>query len=108
LEHRANRNPVEVEVEIVEKLQLAFRDYPIQLVNCVGKPMLTSLAWLSLAHYCVAPWGAGLAKARWICNLPSYVLLSNFCREHKNDVRIYDDIKFTQNPTTLTFVPQEF
>jgi len=106
-EHRATRPPIEVEMEIVARIESALRGNPVHIISCIAKPMLANLAWLSQADYCVAPWGAGLAKARWACNLPAYVLLNNFCRDNKKDIRIYSDSEFMQDPTPVQFASRD-
>ena len=108
LEHRASRRPIDVEHEIVEAIKAGLRSTAATIIDCVGMTMLDNLAWLSCAHYCIAPWGAGLAKFRWVCNLPSYVLLSQACLKYKNDIHIYDSPKFVEAPTTQTLVPASF
>lgn len=103
LEHRAARRPVDVEHEMAARIQAGLQDLPVRVVNCVGMAMLDNLAWLLRADACVAPWGAGLAKYRWACNLPAYVLVSNFNRKHKNDIHIYSDAAFMDAPTEVQF-----
>ena len=103
LEHRAARRPVEVEHEMAASIQAGLQNLPVRVVSCVGLPMLDNLAWLLRADACVAPWGAGLAKYRWACNLPAYVLVSNFNRKHKNDIHIYGDPAFMEAPTEVLF-----
>ncbi len=103
LEHRAARRPVEVEHEMAAGIQAGLQGLPVRVVSCVGMPMLDNLAWLLRADACVAPWGAGLAKYRWACNLPAYVLVSNFNRKHKNDIHIYGDPAFMETPTEMQF-----
>jgi len=103
LEHRAARRPVEVEHETAASIQAGLQGLPVRVVSCVGMPMLDNLAWLLRADACVAPWGAGLAKYRWACNLPAYVLVSNFNRKHKNDIHIYGDPAFMEAPTEVQF-----
>ncbi len=103
LEHRAARRPVDVEHEAAARIQAGLQGLPVRIVNCVGMAMLDNLAWLLRADACVAPWGAGLAKYRWACNLPAYVLVSNFNRKHKNDIHIYGDPAFMETPTEVQF-----
>ena len=103
LEHRAARRPVDVEHEMADRIQAGLQGLPVRIVNCVGTAMLDNLAWLLRADACVAPWGAGLAKYRWACNLPAYVLVSNFNRKHKNDIHIYGDPAFMDAPTEVQF-----
>jgi hypothetical protein len=104
LEHRATRKPVAVEHEVVAEIKAGVQGLPATVIDCVGMTMLDNLAWLVCANYCVAPWGAGLAKYRWVCNLPSYILISNYNQKSKNDVNIYHDPKFMESPAPLTFV----
>jgi hypothetical protein len=108
LEHRATRPVFEVEKEIAAAIKVGLTGQPVTVIDCVGMPMLENIAWLSLAHYCVAPWGAGLAKYRWVCNLPTYVLISQFCLKNKNDLYIYNDPIFMEDPSPVMFSKPDF
>jgi hypothetical protein len=105
LEHRASRKPVDVERDVVVAIRAGLESDRLKIVDCVGMSTFENLGWLLNAHYCVAPWGAGLAKYRWICNIPSYVLVSQYCHKHKNDIMIYSDMKFMESPSRMVFSP---
>ncbi len=101
LEHRADRRPMDVEIEVAEAIRSGLRDDSVTIVDCVGMTVPDNVAWLSQAHFCVTPWGAGQSKYRWVCNLPSYVTLNRFSLRHKGDVHIYHSPDFVEDPTTL-------
>jgi hypothetical protein len=105
---RASETVIEAEKEIFRAIAEGLRNDPVTLVNCVGLTVLDNLAWLSLAHYVVAPWGSAMAKYRWACNLPGHALISTFCLRHKQDIHVYDDPAFIEAPTTLSLSPPEF
>ncbi len=105
LEGRARRPPIEVERSVVTTLRGALAHLPITIVDCVGMTILDNLAWAQIADMAIAPWGAGLAKYRWICNTPTYVLASRFNQTHKADLHIYSDPTFMEDPSAQWMVP---
>lgn len=104
LEHSASRRPVDIEREVVEKVKAALVDREVRFVSCVGMTPLENLAWMSIADYCVAPWGAGLAKVRWVLDLPCFILVNNECARGKGDLRLYDSPEFVDSSVTCRFV----
>ena len=107
LEHRADRRPMDVEIEVAEAIKAGLRDEAVTIVDCVGMTVTDNVAWLSQAHFCVTPWGAGQSKYRWVCNLPSYVTLNRFSLRHKGDVNIYHSPEFVEAPSPLTLATPE-
>ena len=107
LEDRADRQPVEVERQIVADLRSALGDRAVKIVDCVGMTVPDNLAWMRTADFCVAPWGAGLAKYRWVLNLPTYVLISNVCKRTKGDIHIYRGADNMETPTSQVYVSEE-
>ena len=59
------------EQRIAELLAYHVRDdASMQVIDIIGAPLRTSIFWCNRAAFFVTPWGAGLAKYRWVCNRP--------------------------------------
>lgn len=76
------------EVEMAEFLVNSFPENVKSLVGCSVSENISAIANSKVA---IAPWGAGLAKLSWICNLPVIVLSSLTVRDRKDDFNIYQD-----------------
>jgi hypothetical protein len=106
-ERLANKAPVEVEREIVDKLSARFGDdRSVVIISTIGAPMSESIHWCNRSDFFITPWGAGLAKYRWVCNRPGLVLASpRFLREAgEQTVHLYDSPEFMEDPSRLEFV----
>lgn len=76
----------------------------LSLVNLVGSVMERSVFWCANATCFVAPWGAGLAKYRWIGNLPGVILSSRWNIEHRSDFNIYITSRYMEDPSCLAVI----
>ncbi len=107
-ESRAASPPEEVEAEIARTLAATFAGTGAQIVDLVGRPIAAGLLWLEAAAFFVAPWGAGLAKYRWVANKPGLILSSRWVLTNKGDLHIYDDARTMEAPTPVLFIePQD-
>ena len=61
------------------------------------------MIWCSEAHFFVAPWGAALAKYRWVCNTPGLTTVGAWNLQHRSDLAIYHHPDAMENPTPLAF-----
>jgi hypothetical protein len=69
--------PIALEQDVVAELARIYRDdESVRIISTIGKPMAESIFWASHAKCFVAPWGAGLSKYKWVCNLPGLVVTS--------------------------------
>ncbi len=100
-EHLAVRPPTAVELEVAEALEAHARQLPLTFINNIGAPLLTSLAWCDVATGFIAVWGDGLAKYRWVANLPGFILSSRANLGRRNDFDIYDSPQYMENPTKV-------
>ncbi len=100
--------PDQVEREILVKLCRAFaHDDRVKLISTLGSPVSSSIFWGSRADFFVAPWGAGLAKYRWVCNLPGVIVSSRYFLRHPES-RLYDDEHYLEDPApTFRIEPEE-
>jgi len=99
-----NRAPIETELEILAAMQRRAQGSRISVVSTIGCPLVTSLIWGSFCQAFVAPWGAGLAKYRWICNKPGFVITSKWNLQNRTDLHIYSAAEITEDPTSIEFV----
>ncbi len=106
-ESRAARSPLQVERQLAERLRQRFQHGAAMLVDTIGQPIAASLVWAERCDCFVSVWGASLAKYRWVCNKPGYVLTSRHNLGHRADLHIYDASSFTESPTPLCFIPPE-
>jgi len=106
-ENLTEQSPAEVELSIVEEIRTRFADdESVQVISTVGKPMSASIVWCRRAAFFVTPWGAGLAKYRWVCNQRGLVVASRRFFRHAGarTVHLYDSAQYMEAPTPLNFV----
>jgi len=70
----ARRPPLEVERQIAAHLRRLQVGHDVLVVDTLGAPIRTSLAWCEQSDCFVSIWGASLAKYRWACNKPGLVV----------------------------------
>ena len=102
----AARSVLDAENEILDavKNRYAGRN-DIEIVSTVGATMAVTVFWCSRSCLFITPWGAGLAKYRWLCNRPGLVVGGHrFLRygEHLN-THLYDAREFMEAPTRVVF-----
>ena len=104
-ESQAIQSPLAVERDVMDAMRARFDRQPVVLLDTLGEPLATSLAWAQACDGFVALWGAGLAKYRWVANKPGLIVTSRWNLENKGDLHIYSDEAFMDGPTPLVFVP---
>jgi len=98
------RTPVDVEHEIVGKLQQRFAGSGLIFIDTIGATMHRSIFWGHHCNFFVTPWGAGLAKYKWIANKPGLVLAGQLYQRLGFDLHIYDAAEFLESPTPMTII----
>lgn len=104
-EDAASQSPLAVERGVVDAMRQRFAGQPVTLLDTLGEPLATSLAWSQACDGFVAVWGAGLAKYRWVANKPGLIVTNRWNLENKGDLHIYDAGAYMADPTPLVFVP---
>ena len=79
----------------------------IKISDSIGAPISASVAWSMAADCFVSIWGASLAKYRWVCNTPGFVISSRYNLLHRIDLHIYDAPQYMEAPTPLLFADPE-
>lgn len=100
----ARRSPLEVERKVVAHLRRLQIGRDVTVVDTLGLPVRTSLAWCEQADCFFSVWGASLAKYRWACNKPGLVITSEWNLRYRGDLHIYDSAMFMEGSSKLGFV----
>ena len=106
-EEAARRRPIDVERELVAGLRAAHAGQPVTVLDTIGAPMSTSLAWTAASDGFVSIWGASLAKYRWVCNKPGFVLSNRTNLLGREALHIYSAPRYMEDPTPVVFVDPE-
>lgn len=105
---RTGDHDVVEELRIVLALRERFQRSDTTIVRTVGSTLATSLFWANRCRFFVAPWGAALAKYRWVCNLPGFVVTnSHNIGLPVGDLPIYHDPEFVEDPSMMHFIAME-
>ena len=110
-----NFGPGGADEPVIEEMRMVFalrRRYhgvrAVEIVSTIGAPLSCGLFWIQRCRFFVAPWGAALAKYRWICNLPGFVVTNRFnIGAPVGDLPIYHDPRFVEAPSPMRFVALE-
>ena len=100
-------SPLDAERAVAGAVAEACRTLGVRLVDTVGQPIAASLIWCRRAQFFVAPWGAALAKYRWICNRPGVVFTGRWNLANRRDLEIYSSPSYMEAPSELRFLPAE-
>ena len=104
-EDSVSHSPIAVERSIVEAMRTRFAGQPVTLLDTLGDPLSTSLAWSQACNGFIAIWGAGLTKYRMVANKPGLTVTNCWNLQNKGDLHLYDSAAYMENPTPLVFVP---
>jgi hypothetical protein len=102
----ASRAPPDVEASIADEIADHFNGHADVVVkSLIGAPVNWSIFWCNRSEFFVTPWGAGLAKYRWICNRPGLVLVGKTFLRHAGcrTIHLYDSPHTMEAPTPLYF-----
>ena len=91
------------ELAIADGLERRYRGTAVTIVNNINRPVLESVVWCSEADFFVAPWGAALAKYRWVCNTPGLTTVGRWNLEKRHDLGIYNHPAAMDDPTPMMF-----
>ena len=94
----AERAPEDVEADLVRRLAERFAHAPVRIVGTTGQSIAASLAWCRSADAAFAIWGAGLAKYRWLANLPTMMISTRENLLTRPDLAIYHDPRYVEDP----------
>jgi len=106
-ERHAGQSLLAVERGVVEAMRAHFKGASVTILDTLGEPLATSLAWAQACDGFVTPWGAGLAKYRWVANRPGFVVTSRWNLENRGDPGLYDGTAYMADPTPQVLAPAE-
>ncbi len=89
------------EAAIAGRLARRHAGGPVRIVSLIGRPVQESVIWCGECDLFVAPWGAALAKYRWVCNRPGLATIGRWNLEHRNDLDIYHHPRAMEEPTPM-------
>ncbi len=94
-----------LEREILQFLTSAFGD--VAILDAIGLTVPENLRLIETCNFFVAMWGAGLAKYRWICNKPGFVITSHWNLTQRPDLNIYDHPGLMEKPSPMYWLKPE-
>ena len=107
----ATRSVNEVEAEIAELIRTSDLDHGgVEVISTVGASMAETIFWFYRAAMFVTPWGAGLAKYSWLCNIPDLIAIGDFFTRHCDylEKHFHDAWEYMQSPAPVVyFSPDE-
>jgi hypothetical protein len=74
------------------------------VVSTIGLPITESLACGQQAQALIAIWGAGLAKYRWVSNIPGLIITNHWNLSNLGDLHLYDSHTAMEAPTPVRFI----
>ncbi|OYY73984.1 MAG: hypothetical protein B7Y40_06935 [Gammaproteobacteria bacterium 28-57-27] len=95
---------VKQEKQIVDQLERQLGGLSIRIVDAVAISLDCSLKWIESSDFFIAPWGAGLAKYKWVCNLPGVVFTNNWNIVNKDDLGIYESSSVREGAFPCVYV----
>ena len=101
--HLTSQPPDDVEAARVAALTTRFAGEPVTIIATTGQSIAARLAWGRHADAAFAIWGAGLAKIRWLANLPTMVITGHRNLLHRSDLNIYHDAAFMEASAPVVF-----
>lgn len=84
-------------------------DARVVFENGLGLKLVDAIAQIAKADLFIAPWGAGLAKYRWICNLPGVIFTGKaLTADSEITNKIYERTVFRENAFECIYVDPKY
>ena len=94
----------EIEYNTAERIKNTISSDRITVINTIDCSLPESINWSLLCDFFVAPWGAGLAKYKWITNTPGLIYSSRKVLMEKGDLHIYDSPEYREDAYPCEYV----
>jgi hypothetical protein len=111
-EHLASRDVVALEKDVVRMVTESVAEQGlasrVTVVDAVDMELNDTMAWILSADCFVAPWGAGLAKYKWVANLDGVIFSSREVMESKPDLKIYEDPEVREGARECVYLPSKY
>ena len=95
---------VDKENELVQHLKNQVYSSEVCIKSCIETTLIENIKEINKSDFFIAPWGAGLAKYRWVCNLPGIIMTSTWNLKSRPDIRIYDSLEYRENSVESDFL----
>jgi len=95
------------EYQMAERIKDAVSSNKINIVNTIGCSVQESIRWCLQCDFFVAPWGAGLAKYKWVTNTPGLVFTSRQMLTSGGDLHIYDSLQYREDAYSCEYLDIE-
>lgn len=92
------------EIEAFEYIRKNCNSSNSTVSHCLGYALSDNIRMIYNSDFFIAPWGAGLVKYKWICNLPGIVFTSRYNLEKRHDLDIYDNDKYREKIVKSTYL----
>lgn len=111
--HRSHHELADADIVLLEKeialyLKSKLTGMNIKVVDAVGMSIECTLKWIDSADFFIAPWGAGLAKYKWLSNLPGVLFTSNWNIQNKKDLLIYERTNIREGAIPCVYVESKY
>lgn len=83
-------NIIQLEKDLFNSLKEIFQNTSVKIIDAVSISIDCTNYLISKSDFFIAPWGAGLAKYKWIANLPGIIFTSQWNLKNKRDLKIYE------------------
>lgn len=106
----AARSVLDTENEILSAIHARYADRnDVRIISTVGATMAVTVFWCNRSCLFITPWGAGLAKYRWLCNRPGLVVAGHRFLKYGEHLttHLYDSREFMEAPTRVVFFTPE-
>lgn len=97
---------VEIEKKLVFNVQNALKETNVRVIDAVAMSLECSIAWIISSDFFIAPWGAGLAKYKWVANLPGVVFTSKLNMQYKGERYLYENPQIREDATSCIYVDE--
>ncbi|MCQ8277386.1 hypothetical protein NFI95_02840 [Acetobacteraceae bacterium KSS8] len=100
----AKTRPIDYERTLTEHMRDHSAGTRVTVIDTIGLPISESLACGQQAQALVAIWGAGLAKYRWVNNIPGLIVTNHHNLSQLGDLHLYDSPLAMELPTPVRFI----
>ncbi|WP_160063890.1 tetratricopeptide repeat protein [Psychromonas sp. L1A2] len=108
IESEVHSSHANIDLSAELQISAALKGKHSSIISLVGCSVNLSFTWGEIVDFFVAPWGAGLAKYKWVNNIKGVVYSSKCVLEEKNDLHIYDDEKYREFAIPDFWLPSSY
>lgn len=98
----------QLETNLFNILSEKYHNTNIKVIDAVSLSIDCTVNLISKSDFFIAPWGAGLAKYKWISNIPGIIFTSQWNLKNKRDLKIYESDSFRERATPSLYVDAKY